>query len=100
MFVYIVRCADGRLYVGHTVDLAERERVHNDGRGATFTAGRRPVTLVYAEEWRSSAAAIDRERQIKRWTAEKKEALVLSDLRTLRVLARRRATPRGDNPNL
>jgi len=62
VFVYILRCADGSLYVGHTTDLAARARVHNEGRGARFTAERRPVALVYAEEWPSPATALRRER--------------------------------------
>ena len=32
-FIYILRCADDTLYVGHTEDLASREQTHNDGRG-------------------------------------------------------------------
>jgi putative endonuclease len=48
-FVYIVRCADGTLYTGYTRDPRARERAHNSGRGAKYTAGRRPVRLVYQE---------------------------------------------------
>ena len=88
MFVDIVRCADGALYVGHTTDLTQRERVHNEGAGASFTAKRRPVQVVYAEEWSSASAAIKRERQLKHWTAAKKEALIRQDFGTLRRLGR------------
>jgi len=42
-FVYMVRCADGRLYVGQTNDTAARVRRHNDANGAEFAARRRPV---------------------------------------------------------
>ena len=48
-FVYITRSSDGSLYVGHTTDVHERVKAHNDGRGATWTACSRPVTLVYRE---------------------------------------------------
>lgn len=41
-FIYILRCADGSFYVGHTDDLASREDVHNAGNGAGYTASRRP----------------------------------------------------------
>ena len=61
MFVYIVECSDGAYYVGHTADLADRERVHNEGRGARFTAAPPPVTLVYAEQWHTLSAAVRRE---------------------------------------
>jgi predicted GIY-YIG superfamily endonuclease len=47
-FVYILRCAEGSLYVGHASDVLARVKVHNEGRGALWTARRRPVNLVYA----------------------------------------------------
>jgi putative endonuclease len=50
-FVYIVRCADGTLYTGYARDPHMREQLHNRGRGARYTAGRRPVSLVYWEEF-------------------------------------------------
>ena len=85
-FVYIVRCADGRPYVGHTNDLPARLRKHNEGTGSLFTANRRPVSLVYVEEYGTSVAAVARERQIKRWTRRKKEALIARDGRLLKAL--------------
>ena len=88
-FTYIIRCADDTLYVGHTVDLASREQTHNDGRGAVYTAARRPVRMVYAEEHTSIESAIAREHQLKRWSYKKKEALVLHDRSALRSLSRK-----------
>ena len=75
-FVYLVRCSDGTLYVGHAENLAVREQMHNAGTGASYTAARLPVRMVYAEQFESADRAIAREHQIKRWTAKKKEALV------------------------
>ena len=72
-FTYIVRCADDTLYVGHTEDLASRERTHNDGRGSVYIAARRPVRMVYAEEHVSVVDAIAREHQLKRWSTKKKK---------------------------
>jgi putative endonuclease len=88
-FIYILRCADETLYVGHTEDLASREETHNAGRGAKYTAARTPVRMVYAEEHASVASAIARERQLKRWSHKKKEALILADRTGLRWLGRR-----------
>jgi putative endonuclease len=88
-FTYILRCADDTLYVGHTQDLASREQTHNDGKGAKFTAARRPVRIVYAEEHASIEVAIAREHQLKRWTQEKKEAVILADRTTLSWLSHR-----------
>src|SRR5262245_26610839 len=92
-FTYILRCADDTLYVGHTENLASREQTHNDGKGATYTAARRPVRMVYAEEHSSAASAIARERQLKGWSRRKKEALILGDGAALRALGRRSTKP-------
>jgi putative endonuclease len=75
-WVYFVRCADGSLYAGYALDPKEREKVHNSGRGARYTAGRRPVALVHAECFETKSDALRRERQLKRWTRARKEALI------------------------
>jgi putative endonuclease len=75
-FVYVVRCADGSLYTGYARDPEARLRVHNAGKGARYTAGRRPVTLVYSEGCRSRSHAVKREYEVKHWSRRKKEQLV------------------------
>ena len=75
-FVYIVRCADGTLYTGYARDPGAREKMHNRGRGARYTAGRRPVRLVYSESFASIGDALRRERQVKRLRRAGKEALL------------------------
>src|SRR5437763_1174771 len=89
-FTYILRCADGSLYVGHIHDLRERLKAHDDGRGASWTACRRPVELAYHEAHDSEAQAVARERQLKRWSHAKKVALINGDLAKLKSLAKRR----------
>ena len=89
-FVYILKCADGSYYVGSTSDLAERERSHNEGFGAEYTAARRPVRLAYSEARESWPAARKREAQIKRWTRAKKDALIAGSRAKLHELSRRR----------
>ena len=74
-FVYMVRCADGTLYTGYTRDLERRTHIHNAGRGAKYTAGRLPVSLVYWELCGSRSAALKREYQLKRLERPKKELL-------------------------
>ena len=81
-FVYIVRCADGTLYTGYARDPHERAKVHNRGRGARYTAGRRPVTLVYVEACDSHSAALKREHQLKRCSRAIKEAVIAAGSRT------------------
>ena len=89
-FVYILRCSDGSLYVGHSANLNERVEAHNDGRAAMWTGARRPVELVYSEPAGSEREAVSRERQIKGWTRAKKLALIRGDLQQLKSLAKRR----------
>src|SRR5262249_6943667 len=75
-FVYIVSCADGTLYTGYARDPRARERAHNSGRGAKYTAGRRPVRLVYQEAFRSMGKALAREYAVKQLSRAQKAALV------------------------
>jgi putative endonuclease len=75
-FVYMVRCADGTLYTGYARDPDARAKVHNSGRGARYTSGRRPVRLVYSERYESRGDALKREHQLKRLTRVGKEALI------------------------
>jgi putative endonuclease len=75
-FVYIVRCADGSLYTGYARDPVARVEAHNSGRGAKYTAGRRPVRLVYREAFRSQGKARAREYAVKQLTRTQKEALI------------------------
>ena len=89
--LYILRCRDGSLYTGYTNDLDARIAAHNAGRGAKYTASRRPVHLVYSEPVESKAEAMRRELQIKRWTKAKKEALVAGNRQKLRRLSKRNA---------
>ena len=84
--MYILRCADDSLYVGCTDDLTGRLEQHNQGVGSHFTSRRLPVALAYAEEHQSRDDALERERQLKRWTRAKKEALIAGDRSSLKRL--------------
>ena len=75
-FVYIVRCGDGTLYTGYARDPGARVEKHNTGRGARYTAGRRPVRLVYSESFKSVGEALRREYALKRRSRAQKEALI------------------------
>jgi putative endonuclease len=74
--VYMLQCSGGSYYVGVASDVAHRVQQHNSGQGPTFTRERRPVELVYVEEYGSYLAARRREKQIKGWRREKKEWLI------------------------
>jgi putative endonuclease len=81
--------ANDSFYVGSAQDLESRVKAHHDGRGAAYTFKHRPVNLVYSETFDSETQAVKRERQLKRWSHEKKQALVDGDLRRLKSLSKR-----------
>src|SRR3954453_15694060 len=75
-FVYILRCADGSLYCGWTVDVERRLAAHAGGRASRYTASRLPVELAAAWELDSARAARRMEWRIKQLTSTEKLALV------------------------
>jgi predicted GIY-YIG superfamily endonuclease len=84
--VYILRCADGSLYVGSTNDVPARLQRHQEGGAPMWTAARCPVDLVFVEDHDDLRSAVARERQLKRWTRVKKEALIAGDVGRLKQL--------------
>ena len=64
-YTYILKCKDGSLYTGWTNDLEQRVAAHNTGKGAKYTKARRPVELVYFEEFETKEQAMKREYAIK-----------------------------------
>ncbi len=75
-YVYILRCRDGTLYTGIAPDVQKRIAVHNAGKGAKYTLGRGPVTLMYQEACDSHSQALKREYAIKQLRREEKLALI------------------------
>jgi predicted GIY-YIG superfamily endonuclease len=93
--VYMLRCSDGSFYVGLTREgLDTRLADHRSGRFPGYTHSRRPVELVWSEEFIWLKDAIACERRIKGWRREKKEALIRGDYDALRQLAKTAKTPR------
>ena len=87
-YLYILRCADGSYYVGTTrTDLDSRVAQHNVGAFGGYTARRRPVALVFHQEFANITDAIAAERQVKGWRRAKKEALIRGDFSALPELA-------------
>ena len=78
-YVYMLRCSDGCYYKGHTNDLeqllAAHERVALEG----YTLSRRPVDLVFSDQFSTRLEAFHRGKQIKGWSRVKKEALIKGD---------------------
>lgn len=75
-FVYIVECSDKTLYTGWTNKPLERIQAHSTGKGAKYTKGRGPVTLVYLESLEDRSAGLVREAQIKKLSTLKKRELI------------------------
>lgn len=86
---YMLRCADGSYYVGHSDNIQSRIVQHQSGEIPGYTQNRRPVALVWQQEFGSRAEAIEAEQQIKGWSRKKKEALVAGDWDTIRTAARK-----------
>ncbi|WKY43342.1 GIY-YIG nuclease family protein [Eubacteriaceae bacterium ES2] len=75
-YVYIVKCSDKSFYTGYTNDLKGRLLKHNQGSGAKYTRGRRPVELVYFEELPGKSEALSREFAIKKMKRSQKQKLI------------------------
>ena len=88
-WAYMLRCADGSFYVGCTTDLDGRIAHHEAGTFGGYTSTRRPVEVVWSEEFQSLHDAIDAERRIKGWSRAKKSALIAGDYPTISRLASR-----------
>jgi predicted GIY-YIG superfamily endonuclease len=88
-WLYILRCADGSYYTGHTTDLEMRLPQHQAGEGSDYTRHRLPVELVFAQEMPDKDHAFLAERQIKNWSRAKKEALIAGDGDLLSWLAKK-----------
>ena len=87
-WVYILRCADGTYYTGHTDDLQLRIARHRTGEIPGYTSARLAVELVFSQECATREEALAGELQIKGWSRAKKEALFRRDWETLKRLSR------------
>ncbi len=91
-YINILRCKDGKYYVGSTRGNLERRLAeHNAGTFGGYTANRRPVELIYSEDFDRITDAIAAERRLKGWSRAKKEAYMRGDMEFLRVLGKRKS---------
>ncbi|HEX9666320.1 MAG TPA: GIY-YIG nuclease family protein [Thermodesulfobacteriota bacterium] len=89
-WVYILRCADGSYYTGHTDNLEKRLAEHFDSGYGGYTSTRLPISLAFSEEFSTREEALACENQIKGWSRKKKEALIRGDWVEISKLARKR----------
>lgn len=85
---YLLLCADGTYYCGHTDDIDLRFAQHQSGFFPGYTFKRRPVQLVWNEAFQTREDAKAAEKQIKGWSRAKKDALIAGDWKLLSRLAR------------
>ena len=83
--VYMLRCRDGSLYTGSSNDVEKRVANHNAGKGAKYTAARRPVELVFVQEALSKTEALSREYHIKQLGRREKLALLESSKQKMSI---------------
>lgn len=86
-WAYMLRCADGTYYTGHTDDLETRLGQHHSGTVKGYTHDRRPLEHVWSQEFETREEAISAELRIKGWSRAKKEALIAGDWKRLKRAA-------------
>ena len=90
-YVYILKCSDSTYYTGFTSNLTKRLEEHENGRyPECYTYKRRPVHLEFHAEFTEASIAIQTEKQIKKWSKIKKEALINGDFEKLPNLAKKK----------
>ncbi|WPR71634.1 GIY-YIG nuclease family protein [Flavobacterium sp. NG2] len=90
-YVYILKCSDDSYYTGVTSNLTDRLFKHNSGFYPTcYTFNKRPLELVFYAEFTDITLAIEKEKQIKKWSRAKKEALINGDYDSLVNLAKKK----------
>jgi predicted GIY-YIG superfamily endonuclease len=86
-YLYILKCSDGAYYIGHTDNIEQRLSQHHLGAiNNCYTKSRRPLDLVFLQDFPTRDAAFHAERQIKGWSRKKKEALMKEDWEKIREL--------------
>ena len=76
---YMLRCSEGSYHVGHTNDLEHLLAANENGAVEGYTLSRRPVELVFSDQFSTRLEAFHREWQIKGWSGARKEALIKGD---------------------
>jgi putative endonuclease len=88
-WVYILRCSDSSYYTGHTDNLEQRIAQHHAGAFTTcYTFKRRPLELVFSQDFPTREVALASEQQIKGWSRKKKEAMMRGDWAEVSRLAK------------
>ena len=92
-WAYIVRCSDGKYYTGHTDNLEHRIGQHQAGEVPGWTSTRRPVELMWSQDFPSRQGALAAEMQVGNWSRAKKEALFRGDWDAVSTAAKKLFPP-------
>src|SRR5579871_4499510 len=89
-YVYILKCIDRSYYIGHTDNIEKRISEHESNVYECYTSSRLPIQLVYVQTFGTRAEALDSERQLKKWSRKKKEALIEENWSKISMLAKKK----------
>lgn len=89
-YIYILLCNDDSYYIGSTKDVGIRFWQHSNGAGAEYTRERLPVQLIYVEIFSRIDHAFQREHQVKKWSRNKKIALINGQLKELKIFSKKK----------
>jgi predicted GIY-YIG superfamily endonuclease len=98
-WVYVLRWSDGSYYTGHTDNLEKRIVKHQAGEFGGYTSTRRPVTLLFSQEFQARDQSLMCEMQIKGWSRKKKEAMMRGDWQEVSRLARNSSSELKTGPS-
>jgi len=88
-YIYILLCSDNSYYIGVTNNIQNRIIQHESGSDSlSYTFNKRPIKLVYTETFNDIKQAIEREKQLKKWSRAKKEALINNETDKLKELSK------------
>ncbi|OGB83301.1 hypothetical protein A3F66_05575 [candidate division TM6 bacterium RIFCSPHIGHO2_12_FULL_32_22] len=90
-YVYILQCADGSFYTGHTDNLEMRIAQHSEGKIDGYTSQRLPIKCVFSERFSTRDEAFAAERKIKGWCRRKKMLLINGKIESLSARILRQA---------
>jgi putative endonuclease len=90
-YVYILKCCDDTYYTGFTSNLENRMEQHQLGKHeGSYTFKRRPLELVFYCEFTNAEMEIETEKQLKKWSRVKKEAIINDEYEKLPNLAKKK----------
>lgn len=79
-YFYVLECNDGTYYAGYTVEINQRLKKHNEGKGAKYTRGRTPVKLIFSQRFHTKTEALRMEYSFKKLSRKAKEQYITNHL--------------------